>query len=76
MLLGYGAKVCLRKMRVKAENRMVTCNALFGTLFPPNDFYFITAIPLTPLHPLYIDFLSDISQYWLIFQKLMFSLKT
>ena len=24
MLLGYGAKVCLRKMRVKAENRMVT----------------------------------------------------
>ena len=26
MLLGYGAKVCLRKMRVKAENRMVTTN--------------------------------------------------
>ena len=27
MLLGYGAKVCLRKMRVKAENRMVTAYA-------------------------------------------------
>ncbi len=34
MLLGYGAKVCLRKMRVKAENRMVTSDGLFVDYVP------------------------------------------
>ena len=32
MLLGYGAKVCLRKMRVKAENRMVTSSSIFDDI--------------------------------------------
>ena len=31
MLLGYGAKVGLGNMRVKAENRMVTYNSIDNT---------------------------------------------
>ena len=32
MLLGYGAKVGLGNMRVKAENRMVTCYHVIAIL--------------------------------------------
>ena len=44
MLLGYGAKVGLGNMRVKAENRMVTLNISnynyqFSILIPFHLFY-------------------------------------
>ena len=63
MLLGYGAKVCLRKMRVKAENRMVTSKTLnwFFRCFSTNSNVNGYEVDNFPIPKLSSDIQSEIS---------------